>query len=121
MIIHTISRLFFAGMRIAIPLLFVGFLCAFIHIHDPTLLKSITEATKHHSMEYRLLRCGILCSFILCWPYIILKIGQHRKATSEKILQWRKETWRMGLWLIMVELLVCEDLISKTIHLLREL
>lgn len=118
MIIHKISRLFFAGMRIATPLLLIGALCALVNIYDPACLNSITTAIKHHPMEYRLFRWGALCAFILCWPYIVLKIGQHRGVTLEQISHWRKETWRIGLWLIMIELLVCENLISKTIHLL---
>lgn len=72
-------------------------------------------------MGYRLLRWGILCTFILCWPYIALKIGQHRETTLEQVSHWRKETWRIGMWLIMIELLVCENLVSKTIYLLRGL
>jgi len=86
-----------------------------------TFLNSITEMIKYHPIGYGLVRWGILCSFILCWPYIILKIGQHHKATSEQISHWRKETWRIGFWLILVELLVCENIVSKTIDLLKGL
>jgi hypothetical protein len=89
------------------------------NLYDPAFLNAITEMIKHHPMGYRLVRWGILCSFILCWPSIVIKIGQYRKATPAQISHWRKERWRISLWLLLIELVVCENLIGKTIELLK--
>lgn len=101
------------------PLLLIGALYALVNIYNPACLNSITTAIKHHPMEYRLLRWVVLCTFILCWPHIVLKIGQRHRTISEQISHWRKETWRIGIWLLIVELLVCENIISKVILLLQ--
>jgi hypothetical protein len=105
-------------LRIALPLLSISILCALINAYDPELINYITEAIRDHPAAYCFFRWGTLSCFILCWPYIALKIGQRSQATPEQILSWRKEVWRIGIWLILVELLVCENLINKAIHLL---
>jgi hypothetical protein len=125
MVVNKISRLFFARtqsfLQIAMPLLFISILFILINRYDPAFLNSIIEKLTQHPIEYCLFRWGILCFFVLCWPYIVLKIGQRWGATPEQILHWRKEAWRLGVWLIIIELLVCENLVSKIIHLLKGL
>jgi hypothetical protein len=120
--VKKISNLFLAGLRsflrIGIPLLLIGITCIIINIYDPALLNSIIDAIRHHPTSYLLFRWGALISFILCWPLIVAKIGQHLEATPQQILQWRNEIWQIAVWLIVIEMLVCENLVGKVLHLL---
>ncbi len=115
MIIHTLSRLSLVVLRITVVLGLAG-LCTFIHLHDSTLLDSITEMIKHHPIAYTLFRWSLMCGFILFWPQIVLKIGQHSGTTPDQIFYWCQKRAQIALWLILIELLVCENLISKTMH-----
>lgn len=120
--VKKISSLFRAGvrslLRIGIPLLLMGITCILINIYDPAFINSITEAIRHHPTSYLLFRWGVLISFVLCWPFIVAKIGQHLEATPQQILQWRNKIWQIAVWLIIIEMLVCENLVVKVIHLL---
>jgi hypothetical protein len=121
MVANKISSRFLAGtrglLRLTVPLLIIGISCTLMNIYDPALFDSITKSVSQHPSAFFLFRWGILFSLILIWPYFVLKMGRRFGATPEQILQWRKDTWRVGAWLIIVELLVCENLITKAIQL----
>ncbi len=120
--INRLSHLLWAGMkgflRIGIPLLLMGITGIVIDIYDPAILNSIIETIQHHPINYLLFRWVVLISFVLCWPYIATKIGQQRNATAQQILCWRGEIWRIAFWLILIEIVICENLVGKSIHLL---
>lgn len=113
---------YFAVMRsflqITLPLLIVGGAFVAIYTYDPAFFNSITEKVNDHPLGCGLIRWGLLLFFILLWPYFALKAGHHLKATQEQIQHWQKEVWRIGIWLIIFELSICENLLNKIIHLL---
>jgi hypothetical protein len=115
MIIHTLSRLSLVILRTTVVLGLAG-LCAFIHFHDSTLLDSITEMIQHHPRGTALLRWGIIGAFILLWPALVRKIGQQYDAMPQQIAEWCKKRWQISLWLLLIELLVCENLVGKLMH-----
>jgi hypothetical protein len=119
--IKKISGLFWTGarrfLRIGIPLTLIGITGMLINIYDPAILDFTTKAIREHSTSYLLFRWGVICSFILCWPYLVTKFGHRWEAAPELILHWRNETWRIAFWLILIEIIVCENLIGKSIHL----
>jgi hypothetical protein len=101
-----------------IPLLAVSAICILINSYNPTLLNSITAGIKQHPINYLLFRWGLLCFFLIVWPYFIQVVSRRFHATPEQSMQWRKEIWRIAVWLILIELLVCENIIGKLIHIL---
>ncbi len=122
MVINKISKLCLTRgrscLRIGLPLILFGSAYLFINIYDPEFMNSILELVHHHPRVFYLFRWGMLLSLLSLWPYIIHIIGRRWGATPEQIAQWRKETLRIGIWLIIFELLVCENLVSKTLHLI---
>jgi hypothetical protein len=71
---------------------------------------------KHHPMGTTVFRWGIVCVFVLLWPSVVKKIGRHYGATPEQIADWSKKRVQIGLWLILIELVVFENLVSKMLH-----
>jgi hypothetical protein len=120
--LNNLSRLYLTGMRgflrVAIPLLLICGVFILIYLGNPALFNSITAGVNQHPVACCLFRWGALLSLILLWPYFVRKTGQRWGATSEQILVWQTEALRIGIWLIIFELLVCENIVSKAIHLL---
>ncbi len=110
-----LTRVRFVCITAALLLIGGFFLCY------PACFNSIIALTQYHCTSYLLFRWAVLCIFVLSWPSIVLKMGQRFKATPEQISYWRQERGRIALWLIMVELVVCDNLVFKTIHLLKGL
>jgi hypothetical protein len=61
----------------------------------------------------------VLILITVTWPCLAQKIGEYHQAPPDQVAQWRKEAWRIGAWLIIFELLVCDNLLTNTFHLLR--
>jgi len=116
----NLSRLnFFSSFwKIAALLFLMSGSIVLLHAINPAFFDSIMEKVHQHQALLCIIRWTILLIFITAWPYIILKTGHQQKVSGEKILYWQKEIWRIGIWLIIFELLICQNLISKTIHLL---
>lgn len=104
--------------RAVIPLLLLSVSVVLVNAYNPSLLNFITAAINHHPISLCLVRWGALFMLITTWPYLAEKIGNRYNATPDQITQWKQERWRIGIWLILFELLINENLIGNMIHLI---
>lgn len=101
-----------------IPLLLISISVVPVNAYNPSILNFITTAINHHPKTLSLVRWAALLLCVAVWPYLAEKIGKRYNASPDQIALWKQERWRIGTWLILVELLVSENLIGNTIHLL---
>lgn len=86
--------------------------CFLIGKHDKQFLDTITELLNEHTLFLCLFRLSLILLFVLCWPKIIRFLSRQNNPA------WQRERWRVLSWLIVFELLVCENLLGKLIHLI---
>jgi hypothetical protein len=104
--------------RAIVSVILIGVLFVLIRLYDPALFNSITQDVINHSTVFGLLRWGLIVFIIVIWPFIVHSIGKSKAARSETIAYWKAEVFRVAAWLSIFELLVCENMIGKLIHLL---
>jgi hypothetical protein len=121
-VIKRLSRLSRAALknlfRVMVSIILIGAPLVLIRIYDPMLLDSITQDMSIHSAVFVFLRWGLIVLTIVAWPFIARTIGQYKGASSITIDYWKAENFRIVAWLIIFELLICENVIGKLIHLL---
>lgn len=99
-------------LLVVVVLFLLALSCFWIGKHDKQFLDTITELLSEHTLFLCLFRLSLIFLFVLCWPKIIRVMSRHNN------LAWQRERWRILSWLIVFELLVCENLLGKLIHLI---
>jgi hypothetical protein len=121
-VIKRLSRLSGAALKnlfkAMVLIILVGVPFVLIKFYDPTLFNFITQGVGKHAAVFGFLRWGLIVFIITTWPFIVRRIGQYKGASSETIFYWKAEVFRIAAWLSIFELLICENLIAKLIHLL---
>lgn len=72
----------------------------------------------NHTWSFRLIRWAIIILFIVFYRYWISWKGRNTSASQEQITYWKAELYQLAIWLILFELLICENVIYKLIHAL---
>jgi hypothetical protein len=80
-------------------------------IYEP--LNLIFQIIYQHTIFFLLMRWAVIISITYFWPVLITTLGNYLKISHAKILYWKNEKYRISLWLILFELLVCENIIFK--------
>lgn len=72
-----------------------------------------------YAVYFALLRWSLILLIIYCWPSLVNTISKY--ATNPKACKsnWITERFRIGSWLVLFELLVCENIIEKLVHLFK--
>jgi hypothetical protein len=121
-VINRISRSGKVGLknlfRAIVSIILIGVPFVLVRLYNPTLFNSITQDVSNHSTVFGFLRWGLIVLIVLAWPFIARMIGQHTGAPQETIAYWKGEVFRIAAWLSIFELLICENMIGKLIHLL---
>ena len=120
--IKHISRLSSVGLknllRTIVSIIVIGVPFVLIRLYDPILFNSITQYLSNHATDLSFLRWGLIIFIIMTWPAFVRITGRSKGASSDTIVYWKAEVFRIAAWLSIFELLVCENMISKLIHLL---
>ena len=119
---NSLSQLCIAAMRNLFQMLIfitlIAVLCILINQYHQAFFKSITEGITHHSIIFRFIRWGVILLIACFWSYFALLMGRHHDVTLDKVIYWQRERFCVVMWLILFELLVCENIVGKFIHLL---
>lgn len=87
-----------------------------LYLYNPTFFNVITQDTNHHLAAFRLFRWGLILLFIVSWSSIIRKLGNFYAVSNEQIIQWQAEILKVIVWMVLFEIVVCENVITKIIH-----
>lgn len=89
-----------------------------INCYFPDFFNFTIQKLNQHTWLFRAIRWSMILVLLFCWPILVKAICQRYKIPLEKIAILQQEKYRIALWLILFELLICENLIVKLIHLL---
>jgi hypothetical protein len=81
-------------------------------------LNDITLNIINYESLFRMIRWMIIFLIVLSWRYVIRKLGNKYLLSEEKIVYWQSKAIHIGIWLIIFELLICENILFKVIQLL---
>lgn len=85
-------------------------------------LSSISEIRQRiDSMQTTItgIRLSVIALIAIAWPLVINSIQQRRHFSSENVATVKSLRWRIVIWLIVIELLLGQNLISQMLGLLQ--
>ena len=85
-------------------------------------LSSISEIQQRiDSMQATItgIRLSVIALIAIAWPLVISIIQQRRHFSSENAAALKSLRWRIVMWLIVIELLLGQNLISQMLGLLQ--
>jgi ABC-type molybdate transport system permease subunit len=116
--IKSITKKILLGAKnFILPCVVIAYLL-FIASYHLSNLDTFTNSVKEHVISFRFFRWGIIGSVFLLWPYLVACIGKSSSATAEQITQMKRKRFRILGWLILFEIIVCENFIGKLIQIL---
>jgi hypothetical protein len=101
-----------------VSIILIGVPFVLVRLYNPTLFNSITQDVRNHATVFGFLRWGLIVLIVSIWPFVVRMIGGYKEAPPEAIVYWKAEVFRIAAWLSIFELLICENMIGKLIHLL---
>jgi hypothetical protein len=88
-------------LLVAIPLIL-------FESHQPGQLHSISQIISQHYWIFTGIRWCLLALFILFWPNLINNMATRQEWNTEKRWFWLQQRFRIGAWLILAEVMLCE-------------
>lgn len=98
--------------RQALFITVMGGFIIFVSQCYPDFINSITLAISDHAIFFRVIRWGVIICLAFSWRYFVRKIG----LPNEKTVYWQSKIILIVAWLILFELLICENIILEFIH-----
>lgn len=87
-----------------------------MQIHYPHQAYSINLIFSQYSHFFTLFRWLLISLFILFWPVFIAYMAKKQHWDSDKTSFWLSRRYQIAGWLILFELLVCENIL---LHLIK--
>lgn len=82
-----------------------------MQIHYPHQAHSLSLISSQQAHFFTLLRWSLIGLFVRCWPTFIRQRAKKFEWDSDKTNFWLSQRFRLTGWLIVFELLVCENLL----------
>lgn len=116
MVIKFFKKTFLKLLLISFSVLLITVPLVWLQLGHPQQFQSIIQIIAHHPTLWTAFRWMLIA--ILCggWPYFIQHYAQKYTWSSEKTAFWLAQRYRLCAWLIIFELLVCENLLQKLIN-----
>jgi hypothetical protein len=99
------------------PVLVMGLLFYLATLHYPDSLNFIISGIKHHSLSLSMFRWGVILTVTMLWGYFVHVVASIYKFPMEEEVYWKAQRFRIVVWLIIFELLICENIVTEFIHL----
>jgi len=98
-------------------MLVMGLLFYLATLYCPDSLNFITSGIKHHSLSFLMFRWGVILTVAMLWSYFVHVMASVYKFSREEEVYWKAQRLRIVVWLIIFELLICENIVTEFIHL----
>jgi hypothetical protein len=85
-------------------------------MYDPQSFVSLQSTVSEHVMFFRILRWLFIIAFIANWHVWVKLLARKQQWSETRKNFWLSQRWRIGAWLIVFELLICENVLSVFFH-----
>ena len=102
----------------AIYIVVIALPCVFLVLYCPNFLNKMILGMSRHIILLCCIRWITIIVVALFWKHIVKKFGNYYQVSDETIFYWQEKHLHIVVWLIIFELLVCENIIVKLIHLI---
>ncbi len=103
-------------LLIVLILAIVGFVLGFALVKNESMLTHANQMVMNHIWLFRIFRWAMILVLLFSWPFLVEWIGNKtvKKDTHQYYL--KREVVRIGIWLILFELLINQNIIFKLFH-----
>ncbi len=90
-----------------------------LNFAHPNHLQSVSRIISQNKLFFTAMRWLIIIVLFCAWPHFIRWWAKNHYWKPEKTMFWLKQRIKITLWLIIFELVVCENLFLILLHLLE--
>ncbi len=94
--------IFLAGLLLIAP--FIG-----LQLYDASHFHALNQTITHYKLFFTAFRWSLIFSVFFSWPRFIAYYATQKSWSAEKIYFWRQQRQRIVFWLILFEVLVCQN------------
>jgi len=85
----------------------------------PDQANNIGRIVSENTLVFTCFRWILILAVFLFWPTVIAHYGNNRSWSLEKIAFWRQQRLKIILWLILFELILCENILLTATRLIE--
>lgn len=74
------------------------------------IIAATLQIITQNNISFLSLRCIFIGTLIIFWPKLIVYVAHKKQWSAKKTIHWQKQRWVIAVWLITIELLVCENI-----------
>ncbi len=110
----TKQLFFLTGLMllVIVPLVWLG-------IKNPNQIQNLEHIVSQNKLFFTSLRWLIILAIFSAWPRFIRRRAKHRYWKPEKTMFWLNQRLKITFWLIIFEVLICENLLLTLIRFLE--
>ena len=113
-------KLFLKNMGLFFYLFLLMLFCTapfvLLNIYYPNVFHQLTTIIAHYSVIFLLFRWGLIASVLLFWPHFIQYRARKYTWHPDKTQFWVSQRWHIMGWMVVLELVVCENLVWPLIN-----
>lgn len=110
----SLRNLFSKMLYLAVIALF----CTLVELYCKNCFKTVMQAVINYSLMLCCIRWIMIITIAIFWPYVVRKVCIYYQVSDVIVNCWQEKRLYMVAWLIIFELLVCENSIIKIIQLI---
>ena len=116
LMIRHFSKSFFKFLALFSILWACALPVVWLHFYYPHATATIFHIVAQNTLFFTLFRWLLIGSAVLFWPHFIASLAKKKQWKTEEEAFWQQQRWRIAGWLIIVEVLVCEN---GVLHLIK--
>jgi len=120
-LLKSVQRKFFHLVRLLIAMLLLIAPLAWLSISHPQHLQSIGSIVSQNTPWFMAFRWLLILLLWLFWPFFVKSLSMRQLWPTEKAQFWYAQRWKIVIWLMLFELVVCENVFLAVLHLLERL
>lgn len=114
---HLFKRCFTQVFWISLGLLFVALPFAWLQLKHPQHVQSLAAIVSQHIVFFTCIRWILIIGIALTWQTAVIFYSKKRHWLPEKTQFWLGQRARVIGWLILFEIVICQNIFLKLLQL----
>lgn len=117
LLFKSFKRNFLKLFIITLMMLLITLPFACVQLYFPHAYRVFSNILSQHRLLFTLFRWLLIVLLFLYWPSLVRLIAKNQYWHPDKVMFWLAQRFRVIGWLIVFELLVCENLLLMLLKL----